>query len=104
MTKDIKFSVLGTDLKRLRQAKGLSQAELGRAVGLTRSSICKFENADETALSVELLEDLARAFGLPPAEFVLSCVRQRYPDLDPQVFDRLKSLADLITEVEKGRD
>jgi putative transcriptional regulator len=51
-------------LRRLREAAGLTQAELGARVGATRQTIIAVE-AEKYAPSLELAFRLARAFRLP---------------------------------------
>jgi putative transcriptional regulator len=51
-------------LRRLREAAGLTQAELGARVGVTRQTIIAVE-AEKYAPSLELAFRLARAFRLP---------------------------------------
>lgn len=51
-------------VRRLREAAGLTQAELGERVGATRQTIIAVE-AEKYAPSLELAFRLARAFRLP---------------------------------------
>lgn len=51
--------LLGSNLKRLREARGYSQIELGRRSGLENSKISKIEQAQGNA-SLALLDALAK--------------------------------------------
>jgi len=55
------------NLRRLREATGLTQAELGTKVGATRQTIIAIE-AEKYAPSLELAFKLARAFERPVDE------------------------------------
>lgn len=52
-------------LKKARQAKGLTQAELGKKMGLPQSHISKIE-AGEVDLRVSSLKEMARLLDLEP--------------------------------------
>lgn len=56
------------NLKRLRQAKKMSQAEVGDLVGVTRSAVQQWEKGD-TVPALEKLFELARFFDISIAEF-----------------------------------
>jgi len=51
-------------VRRLREAAGLTQADLGTKVGVTRQTIIAIE-AEKYAPSLELAFRLARSFGRP---------------------------------------
>jgi len=51
-----------TEIQRLRKERGMSQAELAAAVGVTRQTIISIENERYTA-SLVLAYKLARFFG-----------------------------------------
>lgn len=48
----------------MRQAAGLSQAELARRIGTTQSAIARIEDAEYTGHSLKLLEKIASACGV----------------------------------------
>lgn len=52
---------IGAALRNLREAKGLSQREVGEAMGVTRSRISQIEGVEGTALSLDVLHRYARA-------------------------------------------
>lgn len=51
-------------LKKLREEKGISQTELGEALGISRSSISFYEKSERVP-DIELLSDMARYFEVP---------------------------------------
>ena len=55
--------MLGPNVRRLRQARGISQEELGRKVGASKQSISNWENGNIMP-SVDLLLRLADYFGV----------------------------------------
>ena len=60
---------IGENIKRLREANGLSQAELASRVGKTRTAIWQYEH-DETIPRMGVIEDMARVFGVPKGEII----------------------------------
>lgn len=59
------YTFLGARVKKLRLAKPLTQAQLAKAVGVTRASIANIE-AGRQKLSVDRLCDLGHALGVTP--------------------------------------
>lgn len=53
----------GRIIKALREKKGISQAELGRKIGISRSSISMYES-EERIPTVEIYENLADFFNV----------------------------------------
>jgi putative transcriptional regulator len=53
-----------SNVRRLREVAGMTQAELGTRVGVTRQTIIAIE-AEKYAPSLELAFRLARSFGRP---------------------------------------
>lgn len=57
----------GTRLRRLRKAKGFTQVELARAVGVSQPTIAYYENEDGLPGAVQIVK-IAETLGLPPDE------------------------------------
>lgn len=55
----------GNRLKQLRISKGLTQEDLGKAVNVTKVSICCYEKNNRTP-NIETLIDLAEVLGTTP--------------------------------------
>ena len=58
---------VGSYLTELRTGKGLSQEEVAKKLGITRSSICRIERGERQhkALHGVLIRGLANAYGVP---------------------------------------
>ncbi len=63
--------VLARKLRRLRRAGRLSQEELAAQAGLNRNYVGMIER-EEHAATVDVLEQLAAAFAIEPAELLQS--------------------------------
>ena len=59
----------GARLRRLRKAKGFTQVELARAVGVSQPTIAYYENEDGVPGAVQIVK-LAETLGLPPDEML----------------------------------
>jgi len=57
-------SVLGANVRRLRVERGLSQRELGEAVGRGQSWASDLERGVHESLKVDLLNGIAKALGV----------------------------------------
>jgi transcriptional regulator with XRE-family HTH domain len=78
----------GPRLRALREEKGLTQAELGRAVNLAGSQINKLEtNISQPLLATAL--DIARALAVPLEDFIPEDARTRLKD-QPAAGPKLK--------------
>ena len=62
--------LLGKRIKSLRKEKGLTQEELGKAINVTKVSICCYEKGTRTP-SLDTLNDLSEVFGVD-ANFFLN--------------------------------
>ena len=62
-------SRMGNRIRKIRTEKGLSQAELGEAMGLTADRIQKYENGARKP-KFDMLEKFAYALGVEPIAFI----------------------------------
>ena len=67
---------IGNYIKNLRTARGLSQEELGRMVGVQRAAVQKWESGKTTNLKRETIKKLAEFFGVSPAAFIAESIKQ----------------------------
>lgn len=56
---------LGEAIRYYREKKGMSLRELAEAVGVTKSSVARYE-ADAVDMSLDRVEDVAKALGVEP--------------------------------------
>ena len=62
--REVEYMVIGTRLRSLREAKGLSQGDVEKSTGLLRCYISRIENG-HTIPSLETLERFAGALDVP---------------------------------------
>lgn len=67
--------VFASNLRRLRQEKGLSQEELAYEAGVNRTYMSKLEQG-QTWVGLEILVKLGNVLGAEPADFLQKPVRR----------------------------
>ncbi len=98
MLKTREFAIdeaMGEILKLHRRAAGLSQSELGQAVGITFQQIQKYESG-RNRLSVSRLFQLAKALGITPSDLMLDLEKRSENEdgsMDTAQRERLEFLA-----------
>jgi transcriptional regulator with XRE-family HTH domain len=65
------MSPLVLRIRELREALGLTQAELAERAGVRRATVNRIENARVTAVDLEVLEKLADALRVEPGFIVV---------------------------------
>ena len=63
------FRALGAHVAQLRKARGMTQAELARAVGVSQQAVFAYELGDRR-ISVLILAKIAKVFGVPVEELI----------------------------------
>lgn len=76
MPEDEELSPFARRVKELRERKGWSQAQLADRVGTSKMRVYRIEK-DEVPAKLDLVEDLARAFGLRAIEFLAPILDSR---------------------------
>jgi transcriptional regulator with XRE-family HTH domain len=90
------FSTLGKHVASLRKVRGMTQAELARAIGVSQQAVFAYE-LGERRISVLVLTKIAKAFGLPVEKLLATSepVRQPKGRLSPRAVrhaERLQAL------------
>lgn len=65
------MSPLMLRVRELREALGLTQAELAERAGVRRATVNRIENARVTAIDLEVLEKLGDALGVEPGFIIV---------------------------------
>jgi transcriptional regulator with XRE-family HTH domain len=73
-------SVIGTNIRKLRAANGLSQEELAFRAGIDRSYLSEVENGHKN-LSVNLLDQIAAALGVGIGDMFAGYIRPARPQV-----------------------
>ena len=92
MSEVMNLSAFSETLSRLRRERGLTQAELGARLGISKSAVSMYECGNREP-ELDLLRAMADLFGVS----VSAMLGRREPDLvngDPELTDYLEQLRD----------
>ncbi len=87
--------MLNQQIRLLRQARGISQVELAKQLGVTKQSISNWEN-DNIQPSIDMLKQLAQVFSVS-TDYLLGLDHTDIIDvsgLTPEVIGHLRQLID----------
>ena len=62
---------IGTKIKTARQAKGMTQEELGEILGVQKSAIAKYESGRVVNIKRSTLQELAKALDLRGSDLII---------------------------------
>jgi len=95
-----KIDSAGEAIRAMRVEQGLSVQQLAERIGWDKGRLSKFEN-NKLALSLPVIEKIARALEMSPAAIVLRCLKVRYPYLAAERSEIGKLLDKLIARLPK---
>ncbi|MBR4545600.1 MAG: helix-turn-helix transcriptional regulator [Oscillibacter sp.] len=93
---------LGQQIRTLREARNISQVELGKRLGISKQSVCNWEN-DNVQPSVEMLVRLASLFSVS-TDYLLGFEPGAYIDvtgLSNEMIEHLRQIAEALKAAEK---
>lgn len=88
--------MLNQRIRILRQARGLSQVELARILGVTKQSVSNWEN-DNIQPSIDMLKRIAQTFGVS-ADYLLGLDDSEYIDVRGLPQDVVAHLRQLVED------
>ena len=98
---------IGEKIRDARLAKGLTQEELGKLVGLQKSAIAKYENGRVVNIKRSTLQKLANALDLRGSDLIIESNPKEAAELsakvllDMELMDTLELYYTLSTEKQK---
>lgn len=69
---------IGERLKRLRLERGMTQQEVGEALGITKGAVQKYESGQIVNFRSDTIRELCDLFGLAPAYFIYDDTAEDY--------------------------
>lgn len=94
---------VGSLIKEARMAKGLTQEELGKIVGVQKSAIAKYENGRVVNIKRSTLQKLATALNLKGSDLIIQSNPKEAAELSARVLidSDLRELVELYSSLNK---
>lgn len=86
---------------RLRKARGISQVELARRLGVTKQSVCNWEN-DNIQPSIEMLLKLAKEFAVS-TDYLLGLTSRTQLDVSDLSEETVAHLRLLVNDLRQNK-
>lgn len=83
---------IGAKIKQARLAKGYTQEELGKLIGVQKSAVAKYEKGKIVNIKRSVLAKISKALEIPPVELV--------SDIEEKPVETANKLADLFLGLE----
>ena len=92
--------MLDARISELRLAKGMSQVELAKRLGVTKQSVSNWEN-DNIQPSIEMLKALSKVFSVS-TDYLLGFDDRRYIEVTDLSDDVIAHIQQIITDIKKS--
>lgn len=83
---------IGEKIKQARIAKGYTQEELGKLIGVQKSAVAKYEKGRVVNIKRSVLSKISKVLDIPPVELV--------SDIEEKPVETANKLADLFLGIE----
>lgn len=90
---------IGIKIKTARQAKGMTQEELGDILGVQKSAIAKYENGRVVNIKRSTLKKISDVLDIPPFELIFDEVKRKPTANDDELSENVKMLVDFAKSV-----
>ncbi len=90
---------IGAKIKAARIAKGLTQEELGKLLGVQKSAIAKYENGRVVNIKRSTLKKISDVLGVRPSELIFEEM-QKNNDIISDIVVKLRGNEDFLSVVE----
>ena len=87
---------IGSKIKQARLAKGYTQEELGKLIGVQKSAVAKYEKGKIVNIKRSVLAKISKALEIPPVELV--------SDIEEKPVESAEKLADLFLGLSQETD
>ena len=94
---------IGEKIKEARIRKGLTQEELGKALGVQKSAIAKYENGRVVNIKRSILKKISDTLGIAPSELIFETYmeeEQKKNDIQADIILRMRTDSDFMSAVE----
>lgn len=95
---------IGDKIRIARMNKGMTQEELGKALGVQKSAIAKYENGRVVNIKRSTLKKLSDILGIAPSELIFEAYieeEQKKNDIQADIILKMRSDNTFMSVVEK---
>ena len=95
---------IGDKIRNARISKGMTQEELGKALGVQKSAIAKYENGRVVNIKRSTLKKLSDILGIAPSELIFEAYieeEQKKNDIQADIILKMRSDNTFMSVVEK---
>lgn len=95
---------IGDKIKNARLSKGMTQEELGKALGVQKSAIAKYEKGRVVNIKRSTLKKLSDILGIAPSELIFEAYleeEQKKNDIQADIILKMRTDATFMSAVEK---
>lgn len=94
---------VGDKIKTARISKGMTQEELGKALGVQKSAIAKYENGRVVNIKRSTLKKISDILGIAPSELIFDAYieeEQKKNDIQADIILKMRTDAKFMAAVE----
>ena len=94
---------VGEKIRTARLNKGMTQEELGKALGVQKSAIAKYENGRVVNIKRSTLKNISDILGIAPSELIFDAYieeEQKKNDIQADIILRMRTDSNFMSAVE----
>lgn len=95
---------IGDKIKGARLAKGMTQEELGNALGIQKSAVAKYEKGRVVNIKRSTLKKISDILGIPPSELIFEAYleeEQKKNDIQSDIILKMRTDSTFMSVLEK---
>ena len=90
---------IGLKIRAARKAKGLSQEDLGKLLGVQKSAVAKYENGRIVNIKRSTLKKISEVLDIPPSELIFDGSQNKKPTEDDGLTENMRALIEFAKSV-----
>lgn len=94
---------IGEKIRQARITKGMTQDDLGKALGIQKSAVAKYENGRVVNIKRSTLKKISDVLGLPPSELIFEAYieeEQKKNDIQADIILKMRTDSTFMSVVE----
>lgn len=87
---------IGEKIRDARTSKGMTQEELGEALGVQKSAIAKYENGRVVNIKRSTLKKISDILSIPPSELIFGEIKNEKPAVQGELSEYEKTMLEIF--------